>query len=86
MGEILVKENTDKMWCISSLLIDEIQIQRKAPVKVFNEQIYLDKENNWKIVCLMVGNRILSKKANTYSIMIWLSFDTKKYMCRLLSC
>lgn len=59
MGEILVKENTDIMRCISYLLIDEIQIQRKAPVKVSDEQIYLDKENNWKIMCLMVGNRIL---------------------------
>lgn len=47
------------MWCISYLLIDEIQIQRKTPVKVSDEQIYLDKENNWKIMCLMVGNRIL---------------------------
>lgn len=57
MDEILVKENTDIMWCIYYFLINEIQ--RKTPVKVSGEQIYLDKENNWKIMCLMVGNRML---------------------------
>lgn len=40
-------------------LINEIQIQKKAPINVYGEQIYLDKDNNWKIMCLMVGSRIL---------------------------
>lgn len=58
MGEMLVKENTDIMY-MYYLLIHEIQIKRKAPIKVSGEQIYLDKANNWKIMCLMVGNKIL---------------------------
>lgn len=42
MGEILVEENTDTMWCISYLLVHEIQIQRKAPIKVSVEKMYLN--------------------------------------------
>lgn len=59
VDEILIKENKDIMWCISCLFIDKIQMQRKAPIKVSGEQIDLDKENNWKIMCLVVGSRML---------------------------
>lgn len=53
MGEMLVNKNLDIMWCISYLIIEEIQISRKPPVKASDEQIYLDKENNWKVMCFL---------------------------------
>lgn len=64
------------------MLTEEIQIHRKPPVKASDEQIYLDKEDNWKVMCL-IGNRILSV-IEGYYVTNWLSLDMKKYMWRLL--
>lgn len=80
MGEILVEENTDTMWCISYLLVHEIQIQRKAPIEVSVEKMYLNKENSWKTVSDDRQQNAFLSKENTYYIMNWLSFDMKKYI------